>query len=114
MKTIAEVLSYEIQQLEKLLDGHNNGKTIYSEVKNSCLGIAQATIAQTNQLEDSQAMVPILIKGFQSIIDSIETQKRSFEINQIKLESKLEILNRLLKEDIEFRQENDNEILAED
>ena len=72
MKTIAEVLSYEIQQLEKLLDGHNNGKTIYSEVKNSCFGIAQATIAQTNQLEDSQAMVPILIKGFQSIIDSID------------------------------------------
>ena len=111
MKTIEEVLCFEIKEIKKQIKTLNDGEKIYSEIAKLCLGVAQASISNANTIEDLEEKSNFLVQGMQAVLDVIAKTKSEHTTSSVCLKAKLEVLSKLLKEDRLYREEKEDEDL---
>ena len=109
MKTIEQVLNFEIKELKKQRAELNDGDKIYPSIVKTCLAVAQASIKNANSLEEAEDKISALSKGMQALVDSITSKQSEFQQKKLKLDAKLEVLCKLLEEDRILRSGDDND-----
>ena len=108
MKSIEEVLQFERKEIKKRIKLLNDGDGILEKLTKKCLTVAQASIANANNVETAEEKLKLLTQGLQSVLDAITNKHNAHKTEALSLSAKLELLEKLLEED-KLRKENDNE-----